>query len=85
MDIRSGEESVSPASPASTGVKRAEAGMDLLPWFSWVRPVSPQLLVFRDILGQVLFPLNFNQLVQLHGGLGVFHRGMALPDLYVPV
>ena len=34
-------------------------------------------LVFRGILGQVLFPFNFNQLVQLHGGLSIFHWGMS--------
>lgn len=34
----------------------------------------------------MLFPLHFNQLVQLHGGLSIFHRGMsAFPDLDVPV
>lgn len=35
--------------------------------------VSPGQLIFWRILGQVLFPFNFNQLVQLHGGLGIFH------------
>lgn len=45
-------------------------------------PVPPRPLVLWGILGQVLFPLDFNQLVQLHGGLSVFHGGMpAFPNL----
>lgn len=46
----------------------------------------PPLLVFWGILGQLLLPLDFHQLVKLHGGLNIFHRGMsAVPDLCVPV
>lgn len=49
-------------------------------------PAPPRPLVLWGILGQVLFPLDFNQLVQLHGGLSVFHGGMpAFPNLDVPV
>lgn len=42
----------------------------------------PLPLVLWGILGQVLFPLDFNQLVQLHGGLSIFHGGMStFPNL----
>lgn len=37
-------------------------------------PAPPRLLIFGGVLGQVLFPLDFYQLVQLHGGLGILHR-----------
>lgn len=68
-----GAELVGP--PTAHGYSRCAGG-------SCPSPVPPLLLVFWGVLGQVLFPLDFNQLVQLHGGLGVFYRGMStLPDL----
>lgn len=86
MDITSGVVSL----PNKSSFHRYEAGRGRR-WSAALlllgaASVSPQLLVFQGILGQVLFPLNFNQLVQLHGGLGIFHRGMStFPNLYVPV
>ncbi|ELW70933.1 hypothetical protein TREES_T100020263 [Tupaia chinensis] len=44
------------------------------------------LLVLWGILGQALFPFDFNQLKQLHGGLGIYHRGMStFTSLHVQV
>ena len=47
--------------------------------------VSLGLLIFWRILGQVLFPFNFNQLVQVHCGLVIFYQGMStISNLDVP-
>lgn len=40
-------------------------------------PAPPLPLVFWGTLGQVLLPLGFHQLVQLHGGLGVLYGGVS--------
>lgn len=79
-----------PSGPAATGAGLAEPSVGPRPRLSCVRgglcplssPAPRQLLVFWGILGQALLPVHLDQLVQLHGGLGVLHRRVsALPNL----